>query len=96
MKNRIKLLHKSHFIKPQMHWRILLKLFLTLSILLVGLSLYFQYKISTKEIKAEPESTESPALVNQSALQKVKDSFANKKQEKDKIISGSTLFKDPS
>lgn len=96
IENRIKSFHGARLINPQMHWKILLKIFLSLAILAVIFSLYFQYEISTQKISVTPTDKNTSVVVDEVKLKKVNDYFNTKKSQATKIKNGSVKFKDPS
>ncbi len=97
-KNRLKILHKSHFINPHLHWEMLVKFFLFLSFLLILTSFYFLYSIKNDQIfqKQIVDTTKKPELINSKRLDKVENSFKNKDEKNKKINNTKILFKDPS
>ncbi len=95
--NRVKNLHKSRLINPHMHWEFLVKFFLGLSVLLIILSFYFQYQIKNdKNVQPTINSSDRPSLVKENLLEKVSQSFKEKKLRSIEIKSKNILFADPS
>jgi len=96
--NRLKILHKSHFINPHLHWEILVKFFLFLSFLLILVSFYFLYKIKNDQMFKNPtiDTIKKPELVNNKILDTVEKSFNSKSLKSEEINNTKILFKDPS
>lgn len=98
IKNKIKVLHKSRLINPHIHWAMLVRLFLFLSLFLIIFGFYLLYKIKNEQIFQVSQSTKesTPSLVNEKLLEKANEAFKNKETRTEEIKSDRILFSDPS
>jgi hypothetical protein len=98
-KNKIKskYLEGQDFIDPHKHWKILLKVFLTISLLLIIFSIYILFEIKNDQMfTLKPGDRTSSQLIRQDLLDEVSKSFTEKEKKTNEIKAGNTVFVDPS
>lgn len=84
-------------INPHNHWRVLLRIFFVIVIILVLFSFYILYKIKNKQVfQIKTNSTDQALLINEKLLEKVTESFTHKSIKEKEIKDGSKKYKDPS
>ena len=98
IENKIKGLHKSRLINPHIHWAMLVRLFLLLSLLLIAFGFFLLYQIRSAQIfQVVPSVTENPpSLIKEKLLENITEAFKNKEIRTGEIRSGQILFSDPS
>lgn len=84
-------------INPHNHWKMLLYVFFTLTIILIFFSFYLLFEINGQQIfQVTTKPVETTSLINEKLLKKVTESFNLKLIKEKEIKEGLTSYKDPS
>lgn len=92
--NKTKLIKR---INPEDDWKIVLKIYFTIIIVLTIFSLYFLYKIKNEDLfQINQNTNNNPTSIDQKILDSILTSFEEKNKRVEDIKLGNKFFIDPS
>ncbi len=84
-------------LNPHKHWKLILKVFFIVVVLLIIISIYLLYRIKNDKIfQIDPIKNDSTNLLKEDLLKKVSEIFDNKAKKENELKTNPPIYSDPS